>query len=151
MAQAGLSHQQNRDLPGPLGGGGGVGWGGDTSRAGVRRQVNHDLRLPPADLGTRFLSPGPGLNLPLRINLMMYSGWDTRPGMEARYLSVRRQMGHKWYLLSHLCSTALFEIRASQQKKKKKRRKWHKFQRETPSSLVFRESSAQNWQLESAA
>lgn len=29
-------------------------------------------------------------------------------------------MGHKWYLLSHLCSAALFEIRASQQKKKKK-------------------------------
>lgn len=38
-------------------------WVGDTSRAGVRRQVTHDLCLPLPDLGTRFLSPSSGLNL----------------------------------------------------------------------------------------
>lgn len=37
---------------------------GDTSRAGVRRQVTHDLCLPLPDLGTRFLSPSSDLNLP---------------------------------------------------------------------------------------
>lgn len=44
-AQAGFTHQQNRNLSVPQGVG-----PGDTSRAGVRRQVTCDLCLPLSDL-----------------------------------------------------------------------------------------------------
>lgn len=103
-AQAGLTHQQNRNLGSP------GSWAGDASRAGVRRQVNHDLCLPLPDLGTRFLSQSSGLNLPYQINLMMYRELGRKLWIEAQYLCIKRQMGHKWYLLCHLCVRHILDL-----------------------------------------
>lgn len=79
--------------------------------------MNYDLCLPLPDLGTRFLSQSSRLSLPRQINLMMYRGLGRKLGIEAQYPSIRRQMGHKWYLLSHLCFLHILDLPYSAKRK----------------------------------
>lgn len=75
--------------------GAGIWWvpgDGNTSRAGVRRRLNHHLFLPHSDLGRRDCWHGSGSHLHCWINLMMYATLGRISGIEAQYLRVKRQM-----------------------------------------------------------